>query len=257
MRDFTFQMYRELVEKLKVCEYKFLTFEKFMTLKTLPSNTIVMRHDVDKKPQNALLMAQLEKDLSIKSSYYFRINKGCFDTEIIKKISDMRHEIGYHYEDLTRSRGNMKKAIKRFEKNLILLRKFVPVKTVCMHGSPMSKWDNRKLWEKHDYKSFNIVGEPYYDVDFKKVLYLTDTGRRWNGVKMSVRDRVHSGYAFNAKTTGDLIDCLNKGKFPKKVMINIHPERWNDHFSPWFRQLVFQNTKNIVKKVIAKKSGNA
>jgi hypothetical protein len=34
-----------------------------------------------------------------------------------------------------------------------------------------------------------IIGEPYFDVDFSKMLYLTDTGRRWDGGIVSVRDK--------------------------------------------------------------------
>ena len=30
-------------------------------------------------------------------------------------------------------------------------RNIYPVKTICMHGSPLSKYDNRLLWEKYDY----------------------------------------------------------------------------------------------------------
>ena len=58
-----------------------------------------------------------------------------------------------------------------------------------MHGSPLSRYDNRKLWEKYDYREFGIIGEPYFDIDFNKVLYLTDTGRRWDGEAVSVRDK--------------------------------------------------------------------
>ena len=64
------------------------------------------------------------------------------------------------------------------------------VKTICMHGSPLSKWDNRDLWKKYDYRDFGIIAEPYFDVDFDEVFYLTDTGRRWDGDKVSVRDKV-------------------------------------------------------------------
>jgi len=32
--------------------------------------------------------------------------------------------------------------------------------------------------------------EPYFDVDFKEVLYLTDTGRRWDGDAFNIRDKV-------------------------------------------------------------------
>ena len=37
-------------------------------------------------------------------------------------------------------------AICDFGRNLEKFRKFYPVKTICMHGSPLSKWDNRDLW---------------------------------------------------------------------------------------------------------------
>ena len=76
-----------------------------------------------------------------------------------------------------------------FSENLEKLRKIVPVKTICMHGSPMSRWDSRLLWKYYDYHDFGIVGEPYFDIDFDEVFYLTDTGRRWDGEGVSVRDK--------------------------------------------------------------------
>ena len=84
----------------------------------------------------------------------------------------------------------MDKAIKSFERNLEKLRKLYPVKTVCMHGSPLSKWDNRDLWKRYDYRDYGIIAEPYFDIDFDEVLYLTDTGRRWDGDRVSVRDKI-------------------------------------------------------------------
>ncbi len=83
--------------------------------------------------------------------------------------------------------------------NLERLRKLYPVKTICMHGSPLSKYDNRKLWEKHDYKDYGIIGEPYFDVDFSRVLYLTDTGRCWDGFDYSVRDKVISDFGIRKR----------------------------------------------------------
>ena len=70
------------------------------------------------------------------------------------------------------------KAIKSFEINLEKLRKLYPVKTICMHGSPLSKFDNRKIWDKFDYRDYGIIAEPYFDVDFDKVFYMTDKGRK-------------------------------------------------------------------------------
>jgi len=77
-----------------------------------------------------------------------------------------------------------------FSENLEKLRKIAPVKTICMHGSPMSRWDSRLLWKYYDYRDFGIIGEPYFDINFDEVLYLTDTGRRWDSDAVSVRDKV-------------------------------------------------------------------
>ena len=32
----------------------------------------------------------------------------------------------------------------------------------------------------HDYRDLGIIGEPNFDVDYTKVFYITDTGRKWN-----------------------------------------------------------------------------
>ncbi len=36
------------------------------------------------------------------------------------------------------------------------------------------------MWKRYSYRDFGIIAEPYFDVDFGEVLYLTDTGRRWD-----------------------------------------------------------------------------
>ena len=61
---------------------------------------LILRHDVDLLPHNALAMAQLEHDLGICGTYYFRIVPESFDVGVIEKIAEMGHEVGYHYEDV-------------------------------------------------------------------------------------------------------------------------------------------------------------
>ncbi len=94
-------------------------------------------------------------------------------------------------------------AIEDFERNLEKLRKFYPVKTICMHGSPLSKWDNRDLWKRYNYRDFGIIAEPYFDIDFGEVLYLTDTGRRWDGDRVSVRDKVRRQMTEDRRPRGE------------------------------------------------------
>ena len=109
----------------------------------------------------------------------------------------MGHEVGYHYETMDTAKGDIDLAWVQFQEVLKKLRKLVKVSTICMHGSPKIKnMTIRMFGKKYDYKSLDLIGEPYYDIDFDKVLYNTDTGRRWDGHKVSVRDKVKSKYDF-------------------------------------------------------------
>lgn len=248
MRDFTLSAFGVLLTSLKSKGYEFVTFESFLSKKTT-GKQIILRHDVDDLPQNALMVATLEHSLGIKGSYYFRIVKESNHPKVIQSIASLGHEIGYHYEDLVLANGNQEEAIKCFEKNLEYFRKYYPVKTICMHGSPLSKWDNRKIWKNYSYKNFGVLGEPYFDIDFKNFCYLTDTGRKWNGAQVSIRDKVNSAYHFNFPGTFSIINNIDT--LPDQIMITIHPQRWNNRFLPWMKELVFQNVKNIVKRAIA------
>jgi hypothetical protein len=228
MKDFTLKAYKKLLQELLINGYSFQTLQDF--IQHPEAKTVILRHDVDRLPENSLKMAKLEHELGIGSTYYFRAVPESWDEAIIKKIAEMGHEIGYHYENLSEMnclapqydfpnlRGKQRRpstilrsygaskgakkdrtqerekskeklfelAIDDFRLNLEKFRKIYPVKTICMHGSPLSRWDNRDLWKKYNYRDFGIIGEPYFDVDYDEVLYLTDTGRRWDGDRVSV-----------------------------------------------------------------------
>ncbi len=249
MIDFTFKAYNNLLIALTESGYIFQPFHSFFN--TAASKVVILRHDIDARKQNALVFAQIEQNLGICSTYFFRIVPQSFSKKLILKIAESGHEIGYHYEDLALAKGNVDKAYGLFCRNLEQFRKLYPVKTICMHGSPLSKWDNRKIWEKYDYRKLGIIGEPYFDVDFTRVLYLTDTGRRWNGNKVSVRDKIASGLLsvqYNFHSTFDIIRAVEKGKLPDKIMLTTHPQRWNSQSLPWIKEYIFQNCKNVIKR---------
>lgn len=142
-----------------------------------------------------------------------------------------------------------------------------------MHGSPLSKYDNKDIWTKYDYKSLGLVGEPYYDLDFSKVLYLTDTGRRWDGEKVSVRDKVQKSdirhqttnkFSINSQPsnfnntfrhTKEIIKATEEGILPNQIMITVHPQRWNDSIISWTKELVLQNVKNLAKRILIRYRG--
>lgn len=222
---------------------------------------VILRHDVDLKPQNSLRTAQMEKELGWKATYYFRAVSESWDESIILEIASLGHEIGYHYESLTTCNGDMEAAYQDFCENLEKLRALVPVHSICMHGSPKSKWDSRDLWKQYDYHALGITFEPYFDTDFSKRFYLTDTGRRWDGFKVSVRDKipvfqdewVKKRWVYHS--TDDIIKAIEEGSLPKCLMVTTHPQRWTNNAMAWLKELASQKVKNAVKwAIVAKKS---
>lgn len=247
MRDFTIEKYKVLLNSLVSEKHDFQTFTAFLIAPSKKS--IILRHDVDRNPQNSLEFAKIQKQHNIKGVYYFRAVPESWNEKIIQDISGLGHEIGYHYECLTITNGNLDKGIVDFEKNLNALRKLVPVSTICMHGSPMSKHDSKDLWKKYNYKDFGIIGEPYFDLDFNKIFYLTDTGRRWDGDKVSVRDKVNLGIKLSFHSTDEIILAATKDKLPEQIMFTFHPQRWHDNTILWAKELVLQNIKNVAKQL--------
>lgn len=238
--DFTLENYSSLLGALKTYRFDHLT----------------LRHDVDLLPANSLRTARLEADLGLHGIYYFRAVPESWDEEIIRQIAALGHEIGYHYESLTTCNGNIDSAYADFSKNLAALREIVPVKSICMHGSPRSPWDSKDIWKKYDYHALGIENEPYLDTDFSKTFYLTDTGRRWDGYKVSVRDKIPQyqdqwtaqGLTFH--TTDDVIQGIHEGRIPKSLMITVHPQRWNPFGPAWCKEFFAQNIKNIIKRIL-------
>lgn len=253
--DFTIDTYRKLIETFVKNDYTILTYEKYCQDKTNYDQTtqkiVILRHDVDEIANNALKMAQVEHQLGIQATYYFRIVKQSNRPDIIRKIADMGHEIGYHYEDLALVGGDMEKAKQTFEKNLTYFRTYYPVKTVCMHGSSTSQYDNRTFWQSYQLQEFDLIGEPYLTTDFDQFYYLTDTGYAWDGDKYNVSDKVNNhNFSQSYHASKEIISALKKEQFPQKVLILAHT-LWSDSLWQWtalhLREYIRNNLKYMAQ----------
>lgn len=250
-RDFTLDKYQELCEVLGR-KYRVCTVFEYLSEKP-EGNIAIVRHDVDRKIKNSLLMAEREHKLGIRSTYYFRY-PFTFRPEIIKKIRDLGHETGYHYEVLSKTNGDYAKAIALFKKELEAFRKIGPVDTICMHGSPLSKYNNRDLWKHYDYHSYGICGEAFlsFEQDAEPLHYVTDTGRTWSG-KQSLRDVIRTSSDTNnpisLDTTDDLMAWIAGGS-GKKIYLTIHPERWSSTVSEWLVWSFLDFGMNAGKKIL-------
>jgi hypothetical protein len=111
---------------------------------------LLLRHDVDHSPADALKMFEIESKYSVKSTYYFRWST--FQEEIMKKIKDSGFEVGLHFETIaTYAKANKLNSIgsEDIEKCRIILEKeierfillFGNLNSICSHGAH----ENRKF----------------------------------------------------------------------------------------------------------------
>jgi hypothetical protein len=260
-RDFTLDKYKDLCCTLQTNSITPLTVrdylkEEYTGHPDIRKKTIILRHDVDRKIMNALRMARLEHEMGIHSTYYFRYPY-TFKPDIIREIQGLGHEIGYHYEVFAKAKGDPKKAIRLFEQELGAMREICDVKTICMHGSPLSQYDNRDLWKRYDFRDFGIDGEAYLSLQNAGLWYFTDTGRSWNG-KHSGRDVMLGSNASlpPLETTIDLINWIGSSG-DGDLYLAVHPERWAMSEGEWVIGYIQDLCMNIVKSGIRVLIGSA
>ncbi|WGS66037.1 polysaccharide deacetylase family protein [Marinitoga aeolica] len=163
---------------LSLKEY-YNNIEKYKDKKVL-----LLRHDVDHSPHDALVMFNIEKKYNIKSTYYFRWVTS--QEEIIKEIKDAGFEVGLHYETLSSYiKANNLKDIntehilicknileKEIEEFTLL---FGGLNSICSHGAienRLFKVPNTILVDKTIREKYGIFEA--YDLKEKFDVYISD-----------------------------------------------------------------------------------
>lgn len=245
-RDFSLEKYARLCRVLAE-NYSVITFAQ--SFHSRPTKFAILRHDVDRLPQNALKMAELEAKIGLSASYYFRFSQLRMHFDIIKRIAQLGHEIGYHYECLDEAKGDVKKAMEIFAKNLTAFRQIAPIETIAMHGNPFTNFNNRYLWRRGNFRQFGIKGETYLSLA-AGTFYFSDTGRTWSN-RFKIKDipvRTHHEHRrFQIESTDDLINLIQKSGV-KQLCIVTHPERWTDNLLGWLSYFMLDKIVQLVKK---------
>lgn len=221
IRDFTFDDYEALLDGALENGYRFYTLREYISNDEHETPCVVVRHDVDRKVATALEMARVEADRGIATTYYFRTST--FSPETVREVEGRGHEVGYHYEDLVKTRGDLEGAHERFATNLARFRQHADVRTICPHGSPLSPHHNLDMWNgERTLEEYGLIGEAYLSMDTntadpERPSYVSDTGRAW-GTSLPGFGRV--------ETTDDLIAALGSGSCDQFCLL-VHPGRWS------------------------------
>ncbi|TYL37228.1 hypothetical protein CV102_18100 [Natronococcus pandeyae] len=248
-RDFTYEIYEELLQAGMDAGYEHIPVREYLDRKELPNQFIIHRHDVDRKPENALEMARLEAKYDISTTYYFRTIDKTYKPDLIREIEELGHEIGYHYEDMDRADGNLEQAHESFADELERVRQLARVETVCMHGNPLTSHDNRDMWDySQGFDDYDLRGEAYLSMDFVDVTYFSDTGRTWEDGDLKIKDHPvgESQKQVQVGGTSELIELVSKGEVPRLCLLS-HPNRWAATNVEYVAELAKDTTTNIGK----------
>lgn len=172
--------YRQLLSGILERGYGFMTMADFACSVRAgnppEAQAALLRVDVDSDPRGAGRMFEVERELGIRSTYYFRLST--MDRRLAAAMAQRGTEVGYHFEEastLARRRGLRSAAdVERcrdilrehFRENVMLFGKGAGVtpRTVAAHGDFL----NRKLGISNNFfidgallEELSIVAEAY------------------------------------------------------------------------------------------------
>ncbi|UCD35930.1 MAG: hypothetical protein JSU90_03610, partial [Nitrospiraceae bacterium] len=226
---FTHSNYADIIATVKECGRSAVGVAAFFG-EGKRNESVILRHDVDRWPEQAVRMARLEHKLGIASTYYFRCTRtGRFPERAMRAIADSGHETGYHYETLSTAAGNQVRALDLFKQNLERFRRIAPCITVSMHGSPLSRLNNEEMLTGIDLGKLGLIADASLSFADTDVVYYTDAGGSWNAApSLNVRDRIspssHAAASENPFGSDAFIRLLRDRVTP--VYLSTHPERW-------------------------------
>jgi hypothetical protein len=252
---FTTDAYADLLGAIEAGGCECCTVREYLARDDLPERFVVLRHDVDRMPARALRMAELEAAHGVRSTYYYRTST--FEPERTRVLADLGHEVGYHYEDYVRAKGDLQAAHERFATNLRQFRRAhpAPIETVCMHGNPLSPHDNREMWTDNaapDFDAYDLLGEAYLSMAFDDVAYFSDTGRTWQDGALKIKDHTmgEGEKRVNPDTTAELAALFREGAVDRACVV-AHPERWADSLPELLLARSTDGAVNVVKRGMA------
>jgi hypothetical protein len=162
--------YRRLLKAALSAGYEVVPLERFLDGELAGSERpiLILRHDVDQHPAAAVEMSDIELELGVTSTWYFRWRTA--DPTVIAELRRRGGEIGLHYETLTREvlrdpppdaelEARIAAARERLRDEIVEFKRlFGPVRSVSAHGDTrVPGVDNTDLLRDQDWSGYGIA----------------------------------------------------------------------------------------------------
>lgn len=223
--DFTYTHYERILGLINRTDYKVTFFNEAY----LNEKEFILRHDVDVDLEKAYKMALIEKKYNIKATYFILIRSpfyNIFDrynSELIKGILDLGHQIGLHFDEAFYGPNDVDKVIKYVDSEVQILNDYFHTKIFAVSFHRPSQFILQS-----DIKLKNDLINTYGRKFFEGFKYISDSRRLWKeGCLCSFFEKTSADYAI-----------------PDRIQALVHPIWWTD------QSLSAQDT---IEKILIKK----
>jgi hypothetical protein len=205
--DFTLATYRQLLEHLSSRWRILRVCDAFAH--PLQPHTLILRHDIDLSPALALPIAEIERSVGIRSTYFVALHLYYnphlpMHAKVIRRIAAMGHEIGLHYD------GNLYPGEEAsLEQKLALLDRHVHIlQEICGSSVVSIARHNPSLTNQSDpFKTSVKYNNAYDERLFQDTAYISDSCGAWRA--------------------DGLKPCWHDPR-PKRIYLLMHPEPWGE-----------------------------
>ncbi len=89
-KDFTMEKYELLCQSISKSNFKTYTLEKLIDCnQKINASFIILRHDVDRSPKKAYMMAKIEQKYGLKATYYsVQLIKNCLIKRLLIELKN-------------------------------------------------------------------------------------------------------------------------------------------------------------------------
>lgn len=179
--EFSYDHYKEIIESAKT-KYKILPLRDYRP--STQDKVLLLRHDIDAKVRRATRMARLEYDLDVKATYFVRVHAELYNPfgfrayPLLKRIAEMGHEIGLHFENLDFSHitGEDPSSVLRREIGVLETVLGVKIQGIAGHRG-FSGIDNSDFIPKTRLADFGVEYEAHELTT--DCFFVSDSLRRW------------------------------------------------------------------------------
>ena len=174
--NFSFRHYNEILKMAKSLGYEFCFFSETPDKK---NKKLYLRHDVDFSLEAALRLAKIDKMNGVYSTFFIRFGSpfyNLFDfnqSKIIKKIIDLGHQVGLHFDERCIGSQKTQATIEdEVMRQLKILKKYFNIKNIISFHYP-SRFIFNKNFGVDKFKS------TYSAQFFSEIKYLSDSRGIW------------------------------------------------------------------------------